>query len=122
MVHGTPRWHSPAGGFVLQMQALDRTGRPITQEYIDQYGIEAYAWFDREVFIDTFGMNKYMKEYCKLEKAGEWGTWEPGHQYMMGDGIVGIENLGGDLEKVIGIWTAVNWATVLPARSRTIHK
>ena len=53
MVHGAPRRHSPAGGFVLQMQAPGRTGRPITQETIDQYGIEANAWFDREVFIET---------------------------------------------------------------------
>jgi kynurenine formamidase len=85
-----------------QMNLPGRTGRPITQEYIDQYGIEAYAWFDREVFIQTFGIDKYMKEYGKLEKAGEWGTWEPCHKYMMGNGIVGIENLGGDLEKVVG--------------------
>jgi kynurenine formamidase len=85
-----------------QMNLPGRTGRSITQEYIDQYGIEAYAWFDREVFIQTFGMDEYMKEYGKLERAGEWGTWEPCHKYMMGNGIVGIENLGGDLEKVVG--------------------
>jgi len=84
------------------MNLPGRTGRPITQEYIDKYGIDAYAWFDREVFIERFGMDKYMAEYGKLEKAGEWGTWEPCHKYMMGNGIVGIENLGGDLEKVVG--------------------
>ena len=85
-----------------RMNLLGRTGRPITQEYIDQYGEEAYAWFDRETFIKVFGMEKYLQEYGKLEKAGEWGTWEPCHKYMMGNGIVGVENLGGDLEKVVG--------------------
>jgi hypothetical protein len=74
-----------------RMNLLGRTGRPLTQEYIDQYGEEAYAWFDREVFIKVFGMEKYMQEYGKLEKAGEWGTWEPCHKYMMGNGIVGID-------------------------------
>jgi kynurenine formamidase len=85
-----------------QMNLPGRTGRSITQEYIDKFGIEKYARFDREVFIQTFGMDKYMEEYGKLEKAGEWGTWEPCHKYMMGNGIVGVENLGGDLEKVVG--------------------
>ena len=31
-----------------------------------------------------------------------WGTWEPCHKLMLGNGIVGIENLGGDLAKVSG--------------------
>jgi kynurenine formamidase len=84
------------------MNLPGRTGRPITQEYIDKYGIDAYAWFDREVFIERFGMDKYMAEYGKLENHGEWGTWEPMHKLMMGNGIVGIENVGGDLEKVVG--------------------
>jgi hypothetical protein len=90
MVRGASRWHSPAGGFVLQMQAPGSTDRPITQEYIDHYGIEADAWFDREVFIEDFGMDKYMKEYGKIGKAGRWGAWEPFHKLMMGNGIVGI--------------------------------
>ncbi len=85
-----------------QMNLPGRTGRSITQEYIDQYGIEQYALFDREVFIETFGMDRYMEEYGKLERAGECGTWEPCHKYMLGNGIVGVENLGGDLEKVVG--------------------
>jgi len=84
------------------MNLIGRTGRPITQEYIDKYGIDAYAWFDREVFIERFGMDKYMTEYGKLEKHGEWGTWEPMHKLMMGNGIVGLENVGGDLDKVTG--------------------
>ncbi len=84
------------------MNLPGRTGRPITQEYIDKYGIEAYAWFEREVFIQVYGMDRYMEEYGELEAIGEWGTWEPCHKYMMGNGIVGIENLGGDLEKVVG--------------------
>ena len=29
-----------------------------------------------------------------------WGTWEPCHKEMLGHGIVGVENLGGDLDKI----------------------
>jgi kynurenine formamidase len=85
-----------------QMNLPGNTGRPITDEYIDKFGIEAYAEFDREVFIETFGMDKYMDAYGQLERAGLQGTWEPCHKLMMGNGIVGVENLGGDLEKVVG--------------------
>ena len=28
------------------------------------------------------------------------GTWEPCHKEMLGHGIVGVENLGGDLDKI----------------------
>ncbi len=62
---------STAGGFVLQMRVPCRTGRPITQEYIDELGIDACAWFDHEVFIERFGMDKYMEKCGKLERAGE---------------------------------------------------
>lgn len=29
-------------------------------------------------------------------------VWEHCHKLMMGDGFVGIENFGGDLEKMVG--------------------
>ena len=47
-------------------------------------------------------MDKYLEAYGALEEAGQPGTWEPCHKLMMGNGIVGIENLGGNLEKVVG--------------------
>jgi hypothetical protein len=53
------------------------------------------------VFIERFGMDKYMEEYGTIERAGEWGTWEPMHKYTVGNGIVGIEGVAGDLEKVV---------------------
>ena len=36
----------------------------------------------------------------ELEEIGVWGTWEPCHKELLGHGIVGVENLGGDLDKV----------------------
>ena len=43
--------------------------------------------------------------YGDLEEIGVWGTWEPCHKEMLGHGIVGVENLGGDLDKIKpGTW------------------
>lgn len=85
-----------------QMNLIGNSGKPITQEYIEKFGIEAYAEFHKDTFIQVFGMEKYMEAYGKLENHGLEGTWEPCHKYMMGNGIVGVENIGGDLEKVVG--------------------
>lgn len=86
----------------LGMNLNGYSGKPITEEYIEQFGIEAYAEFNKETYIKTFGMDKYMEAYGKLENHGLEGTWEPCHKYMLGNGIVGIENLGGNLDKVVG--------------------
>ena len=42
-----------------QMNLPGNSGRPITEEYIEKFGIEAYAEFERAVFIKVFGMEKY---------------------------------------------------------------
>ncbi|MBN2826448.1 MAG: cyclase family protein [Tissierellales bacterium] len=84
------------------MNLIGNSGKPITEEYIDKFGREAYAEFHKETFIEIYGEEKYMEAYGKLEKAGLHGTWEPCHKFMMGNGIVGVENVGGDLEKVVG--------------------
>ena len=46
------------------------------------------------------GKAKYDEKFGELEAIGCPGTWEPCHKYMLGNGIVGVENLGGDLDKV----------------------
>jgi hypothetical protein len=84
------------------MNLRGATGRPITDEYIDKFGIEAYAEFDKEVYIQVHGREAYDAKYGELEALGQEGTWEPCHKYMLGHGIVGVENLGGDLDKVAG--------------------
>ncbi|WP_432407472.1 cyclase family protein [Wukongibacter sp. M2B1] len=89
------------GGYV-GMNLIGNSGKPITEEYIDKFGIEEYAEFNKETFIEVFGKEKYMEAYGKLENHGLEGTWEPCHKLMMGNGIVGVENLGGDLDKVVG--------------------
>jgi kynurenine formamidase len=85
-----------------QMNLPGTSGRPITEEYIEKFGLEAYAEFERAKFIEVFGIEKYLEAYGKLEAAGQPGTWEPCHKLMMGNGIVGVENIGGDVEKVVG--------------------
>ena len=84
------------------MNLIGNSGKPITDEYIEEFGIEAFAEFHKDTYIKVHGKEKYMEVFGKLENAGLEGTWEPCHKYMMGNGIVGVENLGGDLDKVVG--------------------
>ncbi len=91
-----------ANNGMTRMNLLGASGKPITEEYIEQFGIEAYAIFDKEVYIKIFGKEAYDEKYGELEAIGCWGTWEPCHKYLLGHGIVGGENLGGDLDKVSG--------------------
>jgi kynurenine formamidase len=87
---------------MTRMNLIGASGRPITEEYIEQFGIEAYAEFDKETYIEIHGQEAYDKKFGDLEAIGCWGTWEPCHKEMLGHGIVGVENLGGDLDKVSG--------------------
>lgn len=84
------------------MNLIGNSGKPISEEYIEKFGIEAYAEFHKDTYLKVFGKEKYMEAYGKLEAAGLEGTWEPCHKYMMGNGIVGVENIGGDVDKVVG--------------------
>ncbi len=87
---------------MTRMNLIGASGKPITEEYIEKYGIEAYAEFDKETYIKSHGKDAYDKKFGELEEIGCWGTWEPCHKLMLGHGIVGVENLGGDLDKVSG--------------------
>ncbi len=89
-------------GGPLGMNLNGNKGVPITDEYIEEFGMEAYAEFNKAAYIEAFGKEKYMEKFGFLEDHGLEGTWEPCHKYMLGNGIVGIENLGGDLDKVVG--------------------
>lgn len=84
------------------MNLPGKSGRPITEEYKEKFGEEAYAEFHKATYIKVHGKEKYMEKFGKLEEMGQEGTWEPCHKYMMGNGIVGVENLGGNLDKVVG--------------------
>ena len=84
-------------------------GKPITEEYKELFGEEAYAKFDKFEYIRIFGQEAYDKLYGDLESIGIWGTWEPCHKEMLGHGIVGVENLGGDLDMIPpGVWFRFN--------------
>ena len=87
---------------MTRMNLLGASGYPITEEYKKEFGEEAYAEFDKFEYIRIFGQEAYDKKFGDLEALGNWGTWEPCHKLMLGHGIVGVENLGGDLDKVKG--------------------
>ena len=85
---------------MTRMNLLGATGDTIINEYKAEFGEEAYAIFDKFEYIRIYGEEAYLEKYGDLEAIGCWGTWEPCHKTMLGNGIVGIENLGGDLDKV----------------------
>ena len=90
---------------MTRMNLLGATGKPITEEYKELFGEEAYAKFDKFEYIRLFGEKAYRNLYGDLEEIGVWGTWEPCHKELLGHGIVGVENLGGDLDKIpAGVW------------------
>jgi len=94
--------HTSMGQNGTNMNLAGNSGKSITEEFIERFGIEAYAEFHKPTFIKVFGQEKYDEAYGRLEAIGQPGTWEPCHKLMMGNGIVGVENIGGDLEKVVG--------------------
>jgi kynurenine formamidase len=87
---------------MTRMNLLGASGRPITEEYTEKFGEEAYAEFDKFTYIKVHGQAAYDKKFGDLEAIGNWGTWEPMHKLLLGHGIVGVENLGGNLDKVSG--------------------
>ena len=94
---------------MTRMNLLGATGKPITEEYKELFGEEAYAKFDKFEYIRIHGQEAYDELYGDLENIGIWGTWEPCHKEMLGHGIVGVENLGGDLDKIpAGVWFRFN--------------
>ncbi len=87
---------------MTRLNLLGASGRPLTEEYTEEFGEEAYAEFDKELYIKIHGQAKYDEVYGELEAVSGWGTWEPCHKLMLGHGIVGVENLGGNLDQVSG--------------------
>jgi len=88
------------GGTALNL--VGHSGQTIVEEYKQLFGEKAYAEFDKFEYIKLHGQAAYDKKYGDLEAVSGWGTWEPCHKLMLGNGIVGVENLGGDLAKVSG--------------------
>jgi kynurenine formamidase len=85
-----------------QLNLIGHTGQTLVNEYKQLFGEEAYAEFDKFEYINMHGQEAYDTRYGDLEAVSGWGTWEPCHKLMLGNGIVGVENLGGDLAKVSG--------------------
>ncbi|MBE6032008.1 MAG: cyclase family protein [Clostridiales bacterium] len=90
---------------MTKMDLLGATGRTLLEEYTELFGEEACAEFDKDMYIKLHGQEAYDKKFGLLEDIGCWGTWEPCHKLLLGHGIVGVENLGGDLDKIpAGKW------------------
>jgi len=49
------------------MNLLGASGKPITEEYIEQFGEEAYAEFDKFTYIKVHGHEAYDKKFGDLE-------------------------------------------------------
>lgn len=94
--------HTSMGNNGTCMKLQGASGKNICDEFIDKFGEEAYAEFDKETYIKLHGQEKYDEKFGFLEDVGCAGTWEPCHKILLGNRIVGVENLGGDLEKVVG--------------------
>ena len=94
---------------MTRMNLLGATGDTIINEYKMLFGEEAWAEFDKFDYIKMHGQEAYDEKFGDLEAIGCWGTWEPCHKQMLGHGIVGVENLGGDLDKIpAGVWFRFN--------------
>ena len=94
---------------MTRMNLLGATGDTIINEYKMLFGEEAWAEFDKFDYIKLHGQEAYDELYGDLEAIGCWGTWEPCHKQLLGHGIVGVENLGGDLDKIpAGVWFRFN--------------
>ena len=93
--------HTSMGNNGTRMMLEGYSGKNICEEFIEKYGEEAYAEFDKDLYIKIHGKQKYDEKFGALEDIGCYGTWEPCHKILLGNYIVGVENLGGDLEKVV---------------------
>ena len=94
---------------MTRMNLLGATGDTIINEYKSLFGEEAWAEFDKFDYIKLHGQEAYDEKFGDLEAIGCWGTWEPCHKQLLGHGIVGVENLGGDLDKIpAGVWFRFN--------------
>ena len=94
---------------MTRMDLLGATGDTIINEYKMLFGEEAWAEFDKFDYIKLHGQEAYDEKFGDLEAIGCWGTWEPCHKQLLGHGIVGVENLGGDLDKIpAGVWFRFN--------------
>ena len=94
---------------MTRMDLLGQSGDTIINEYKMLFGEEAWAEFDKFDYIKLHGQAAYDEKFGDLEAIGCWGTWEPCHKQMLGHGIVGVENLGGDLDMIPpGVWFRFN--------------
>jgi len=94
--------HTSMGNNGTRMMLEGFSGKNICDEFIEKYGEEAYAEFDKDLYIKIHGQTKYDEKFGELEAIGCYGTWEPCHKTLLGNMVVGVENLGGDLDKVLG--------------------
>jgi len=47
-------------------------------------------------------VNREYKELTGREVVQDFPLWEPAHRAILGNGLVGFENVGGDIDKVLG--------------------
>jgi kynurenine formamidase len=72
----------------IDVQALDH---PLGTKLISHGVGPSHPWLEKEY-----------KEYTGRNAMDDFPHWEPAHRILMCNGIPGIENIGGDLDKVTG--------------------
>ncbi len=87
---------------MTRMNLVGATGKPITEEYIELFGQEAYAEFDKELYIKLHGKEAYDRKSATWRPSAAGAPGSPATSKCWVNGIVGVENLGGDLDKVSG--------------------
>ena len=84
---------------MTRMNLLGATGKPITEEYKELFGEEAYAEFDKFEYIRIHGQAAYDEKFGELEDLA-YGAPGSLPQGDAGPRHRGRENLGGDLDKI----------------------
>ena len=59
---------------MTRMNLLGATGKPITEEYKELFGEEAYAEFDKFEYIRIHGQAAYDEKFGELEDLGVWAS------------------------------------------------
>jgi kynurenine formamidase len=107
-------WHRHWGDsrryFVESPGTYDEAGAWLAAKRVKGFGIDCQA-LDHPLgtaigpqpngpLID--GVLEEYKDYTGREAADDFPLWEPCHRHLLGNGIVGFENVGGQLDAVTG--------------------
>lgn len=86
--HGMPEWPSGLGIRINPLMSHARDGQRVAE-------------WDGIMHRGTHLIEQYRQETGR-DPLEDFPLWEPAHKTLLGNGIPGIENVGGDLDRVTG--------------------